>query len=154
MATDAASAPAGKRPVWPLVVVALLWAGLTPALVSVVALLVTAADRVAGKGAVSKSLVIATALEALVYLLVSFGVFRMARGFGAGRWYWLAGPIGYLAGAGGYALLAASAGADAGLVAPLAVIVADAVACAAGAFAGGRSAGAGGVGAVEGPSKT
>lgn len=127
-----------SRPAWPLAVVAVLWAGMTQALLGIVAVLALAIERVAGKGVVGKSLVLSVALEAIVYLAVSFGVFRMARLFGSRRFFWLAGPLGYLVGLGGYALLAMSTGADAGPVAPLAAIVADTVACAVGAFLGAR----------------
>ena len=135
---DTVAAP--RLPLWPAVLIGLMWAALTPFLVGIVATVVTLTERVAGRGAVNGNGIAAGTIEAFVYLIVAFGVFRMARRIGVPCLFWLAGPGGYVLGAAGYVLLGMAVGGEPGPGAPIAVIAVDTVACALGAYAGTRGA--------------
>ena len=128
------------RPKWPAIGIALLWTALTPFLMGVVAGVVTLAERATGHGTVNGNVLAAGAIEAIVYLVVSFGVFRMARHVGVPQWFWLAGPAGYLLGAAAYLVLGTSAGGVLALSLREGTVMAvDTAACACGAYVGARA---------------
>jgi len=128
-----------KSPRWPAIAIGVAWVVLTPFLMGVTAAAVTAAELVTGKGVVNGNPVISGAIEALVYLIVSFGVFGMARRLGVPRLFWIAGPAGYVLGAIGTVGLWWLVG-GAATVGPRWLIAAtvNTAACAIGAYVGAR----------------
>ncbi|MDO8964475.1 MAG: hypothetical protein Q7W30_08310 [Coriobacteriia bacterium] len=139
--TAVGTADAGDRPSkpvrWPLFAFAALWTALTPFVLGLAVAIIYGVELAMRRMTLRHDLGLSAAIEAACYLLVAFLAFRFARRLDPPRWFWVVGPLGYLAGlAANLALGALAGGALLGLNQALAVYAAcDVTACAAGALA-------------------
>jgi hypothetical protein len=85
--------------------IAAIWAGVSLALSGPVGWLVTALAGAAHMPAAAASRVFVGVVDALVYALVSFAVFTLARAYRPPAWYMFAALAGYLLGQAGYLAL-------------------------------------------------